>query len=274
MMEKKTIPMWLFAGMLSAFLCVTMSSCSDSDESNPGTPAADTSTLTTFTVGSVSFNMVAVDGGTFRMGATYELLGDATDSEKPDHSVTLSSFRIGETEVTQELWQAVMGTNPSAHQGARLPVEQVSWVDCLDFISKLNALTGQTFRLPTEAEWEFAARGGTKRQDHKFSGSNKVNEVAWFQASSGGATHEVGTKLPNELGIYDMSGNVWEWCKDFYGAYSSESQTNPSGPAMGTFRVIRGGAYDTSFYGCRVSYRETGTDENHRSGSCGLRLAL
>ena len=185
----------------------------------------------TFTVNGVTFTMIAVEGGTFQMGATSEQGSDAESDEKPVHSVTLSDYCIGETEVTQELWEAVMGSNPSGFSGyPQRPVEKVSWNDCQEFITKLNQLTGKNFRLPTEAEWEYAARGGNKSQGYKYSGSNTIDNVAWYYSNSASRTHDVKTKSPNELGIYDMSGNVWEWCYDWYGSYSSGSQTNPTGP--------------------------------------------
>ena len=165
-----------------------------------------------FMVNGVSFEMVRVEGGTFHMGATSEQKDEAWDREKPVHSVTLSSYYIGKTEVTQALWQAVMGSNPSNFKGSNLPVECVCWNDCQEFIQKLNSLTGRNFRLPTEAEWEFACRGGNNSRGYKYSGSNNLGSVAWYDDNSGGQTHPVATKAPNELGIYDMSGNVWEWC--------------------------------------------------------------
>lgn len=225
----------------------------------------------TFTVSGVSFTMVAVQGGTFTMGATSEQGSDAFSNEKPTHSVTLSSYYIGQTEVTQELWQAVMGTNPSSFKGARHPVEHVSWDDCRTFISKLNSITGMSFRLPTEAQWEFAARGGNKSHGYKYSGSNNLGSVAWYSGNSGNTTHEVGTKQANELGIYDMSGNVGEWCRDRNGSYSSDSRKNPSGPDTGMLRVYRGG--DWHVPKCRVSERN-GMAPDSRCGDLGFRLAL
>ena len=220
----------------------------------------------------VSFKMIRVDGGTFTMGATSEQGSDAWDSEKPAHQVTLSSYHIGETEVTQALWGAVMGSNPSLFKGASRPVEQVSWDDCQIFIGKLNSLTGKTFRLPSEAEWEFAARGGTKSRSYKYSGSNNLSSVAWYTDNSSSETHPVKTKSPNELGIYDMSGNVWEWCQDWYGSYSSGSQTNPTGPSSGSYRVIRGGCWYGLARGCRVSCRKIYNPDDPENS--GLRLAL
>ena len=235
-----------------------------------------------FTVGGVTFKMIAVDGGTFTMGGTSEQGSDAVSAEKPTHSVTLSSYSIGETEVTQALWQAVMGQKPTSDGsqwsstyglGNNYPAYYVSWNDCQDFIRRLNALTGENFRLPTEAEWEYAARGGNKSRGYKYAGSNNIDNVAWYYDNSGSQTHNVATKSPNELGLYDMCGNVWEWCQDWYGSYSSGSQTNPTGPSSGNSRVGRGGCWGRSARECRVSYRYYDTPVSRSSG-LGLRLAL
>ena len=228
----------------------------------------------TITVNGVSFKMIAVKGGTFQMGATSEQGSDANSDEKPVHNVTLSDYYIGETEVTQELWEAVMGTNPSYHSGyPQRPVEQVSWNDCQEFIKKLNQLTGRNFRLPTEAEWEYAARGGKKSLDYKYSGSDIVGVIACYNSNSGLQTHDVKTKQANELGIYDMSGNVWEWCQDWYGSYSSGSQTNPTGPSSGSYRVFRGGSWYNDTEYCRVSYRYNDYPGS-RFNDLGYRLCL
>lgn len=226
----------------------------------------------TITVNGVSFKMVAVEGGTFTMGATSEQGSDAYSDESPTHSVTLSDFAIGETEVTKELWKAVMGSNPSYFSGTNLPVEKVSWNDCQTFISKLNNLTGKNFRLPTEAEWEYAARGGNKSKGYKYAGSHTLGDVAWYYGNSSGMTHPVKQKLPNELGLYDMSGNVYEWCQDWYGSYSSSAQTNPTGSTSGSYRVLRGGSWLDTRY-CRVSNRGNTTPTNTYN-FLGLRLAL
>ena len=218
-------------------------------------------------------NMVRVEGGTFIMGATAEQGSDAIDNEKPTHQVTLSTFYIGKYEVTQAEWQAVMGTNPSDFKGDNLPVECVSWDDCQEFIRKLNELTGKQFRLPTEAEWEYAARGGNKSGGYKYAGGNDVDNVAWYVDNSGGKTHPVGTKRGNELGLYDMSGNVWEWCQDWFGYYGSASQTNPQGRGSGDDRVLRGGSWDDDARYCRLSYRN-GRDPGQELRYRGLRLAL
>ncbi len=227
----------------------------------------------TFSVNGVSFEMVRVEGGTFTMGATAEQGSDAYFFEKPTHQVTLSSYSIGKTEVTQELWQAVMGSNPSNFKGSNLPVELVTWEDCQTFIRKLNALTGKNFRLPTEAEWEYAARGGDKSRGYKYSGSNTLSNVAWYDDNSSSTTHPVATKAPNELGIYDMSGNVWEWCSDWYDHYSSSSQYNPTGANSGSGRVFRGGSWIINARYCRVSYRDSDLP-TFRGYVLGLRLAL
>lgn len=226
----------------------------------------------TLTVNGIKYNMVWVEGGTFRMGATSEQGSEISD-EKPVHSVTLSGYYIGKTEVTQALWQAVMGSNPSYFEGDDLPVEQVSWDDCQEFIRKLNSLTGQNFRLPTEAEWEFACRGGNNSRGYKYSGSNYIDNVAWYDGNSGDKTHPVATKSPNELGIYDMSGNVWEWCADWYGDYSSGRQTNPKGPYGGSSRVNRGGSWFSYARNCRSSNRFN-YNPTRRLNNLGLRLAL
>ncbi len=218
-------------------------------------------------------NMVYVEGGTFTMGATSEQESGAFDGEKPAHQVTLSSFSIGRYEVTQEEWEAVMESNPSSHKGAKLPVELVSWVDCQAFISKLNKLTGKQFRLPTEAEWEYAARGGNQSKHYKYAGSSDIGSVAWYTDNSGRATHPVGQKQANELGLYDMTGNVWEWCQDWYGSYLSSAQTNPTGPGSGSQRVHRGGGIVIDARYCRVSDRSKEAPGN-RFWVVGFRLAL
>jgi formylglycine-generating enzyme required for sulfatase activity len=246
-----------------------------------------TPTTNTYTVNGVSFKMVDVAGGTFTMGATAEQGSDALGNEKPTHPVTLSNFSIGQTEVTQELWQAVMGSNPSSHTGnLQRPVERVTWDDCQTFITKLNQLTGKNFRLPTEAEWEYAARGGNKSQGYMYAGSNTIDNVAWYRenAQTVGSdspdygTHPVATKAANELGLYDMSGNVIEWCQDryksSYSGYPTDVPTvNPTGPDSGSTRVTRGGSWANTAQSCRVSSRNSGTP-NASNQTIGLRLAL
>ena len=209
--------------------------------------------------------MIKVEGGTFQMGQE----GVAT----PVHSVTLSGYYIGETEVTQTMWQAVMGSNPSEFKGDNLPVEMVSWDDCQEFIRKLNQMTGKTFALPTEAQWEYAARGGNKSRGYEYSGSNSVGDVAWYYDNSSSQTHQVGTKQANELGLYDMSGNVREWCADWYGSYSSTSQTDPTGPSTGSSRVLRGGSWRFSARRCRSADRYS-FNPDYRYIYYGFRLVL
>ncbi len=255
--------------------------------------------IKSFTVKGVSFDMIKVKGGTFNMGATPEQ--EYPDyNEKPVHKVTLDDYWIGETQVTQALWKAVMGktlTQIASYNngstwgvGDNNPMYYISWNDCQEFVKKLNALTGQHFRLPTEAEWEFAARGGTKSRGYQYSGSNNLGDVAWYWENSGdrrnsgswgderamsnhNRTHPVATKAPNELGIYDMSGNVGEWCQDRDGSYSSSSQTNPTGPSSGSHRVCRGGSWYSTAGGCRSAFR----GNNYQSiygCTLGVRLAL
>jgi formylglycine-generating enzyme required for sulfatase activity len=210
---------------------------------------------------STDIPLVYVSGGTFTMGCTAEQGSDCYDNEKPAHRVTIDDYYIGKYEVTQAQWKEVMGDNPSSFKGNNLPVEEVSWDDIVGksgdymtirniqyyadgFIYKLNKLTGKQYRLPTEAEWEYAARGGTGSRGYKYSGDNVLGNVAWYKDNSGDKTHPVGTKSSNELGIYDMSGNVDEWCSDWKGEYSSSSQTN----------ATRGGSWLTIVRFSRVSY--------------------
>ena len=269
---KKFLSFVAFALMLAA-TCVSFTACGgdDDDEKGDDTPKFQNQTIT---VDGVSFKMIAVEGGTFQMGSP-ESDAEADDDEKPQHEVTLSNYYIGETEVTQELWETVMGSNPSEFKGPKLPVENVSWDDCQTFIGKLNAQTGKTFRLPTEAEWEYAARGGKKSKGYTYSGSNTIGNVAWYDGNSGETTHEVGTKQANELGIYDMTGNVWEWCQDWYGEtyYEKSPSTDPLGPDSGSSRVNRGGCWWRGVRFCRVAYRY-GDSPGSRDDDLGFRLAL
>ena len=230
-------------------------------EPKPQQPAQQQSNLP-------EIEMVYVKGGTFTMGATPEQGNDALDDEKPAHKVTLDSYYIGKYEVTNELWKAVMGGTIVSREGAKdnEPVVFVSWDDIQRFLRKLNAMTGKNYRLPTEAEWEFAARGGNASRGYKYAGSNIRNEVMWYWDN----IHEVGTKSPNELGIYDMSGNVEEWCQDWYGDYSSSLQLNPKGPNSGSERVARSGSNCSN---CRVSMRYSRTPDS-RYNDLGFRLAL
>ncbi|MDR2591696.1 MAG: formylglycine-generating enzyme family protein [Chitinispirillales bacterium] len=223
--------------------------------------------------GNVEIEMVFVQGGTFMMGCSGRNAGNCEKDEKPAHKVTLGDFQIGKYEVTQKQWSQVMGSNPSHFKGDNLPVGKVSWYDVQEFIEKLNALTGKKYRLPTEAEWEFAARGGVKSTGFAFAGGNNAGDVAWYKSNSGGKCHAVGSRGSNELGIYDMSGNVWEWVNDWSANYNSADSKDPSGPATGNNRVLRGGSwpYDASY--CRVSYRN-GSAPGNRGADVGFRLAI
>lgn len=251
------------------------------------TPTTTTTTTTTtptngaiktVRVGNVDLRMVYVEGGTFTMGCTAEL-GDCRNDERPSHQVTLDGYYIGETEVTQALWREVMGSEPTEDggwttkygRGDNYPAYNVSYEDVQEFIKRLNRKTGCTFRLPTEAEWEYAARGGNKSRGYKYSGSNTLGDVAWYQDNSGLKTHTVKGKQANELGLYDMSGNVWEWCQDRYGEYSSGAQRNPQGPSSGSDRVFRGGGWNRDY--CRVSYRNR-SHPSDRFDFLGFRLVL
>ena len=223
----------------------------------------------------IANNMVYIEGGTFMMGPIADEKWKPWDQEGQLHRVNLSSFYISKYEVTQEIWETVMENNPSTFYGVKRPVENVSWEDCQVFIKKLNALTGRKYRLPYEAEWEFAARGGNRSMGYKHSGSNNINDVAWYERNSSNMTHEVGLKKPNELGLYDMTGNVLEFCQDYYMVYDGNAQTNPTGPTSGFFRVYRGGGWGSSieYRYCHISARQPigpSTAYNY----VGLRLAL
>ena len=221
----------------------------------------------------ICIEMVKVEAGTFMMGATSEMK-NPYDDEKPVHQVTLTNdYYMGKYEVTQALWQAVMGKNPSYFKGDNLPVNYVRWKDCQRFISKLNSMTGRKFRLPTEAEWEYAARGGKKSRGYQYSGSSNISDVAWYDGNSGDKTHPVGTKQANELGIYDMTGNVLEWCQDWYGSYYSSSQTNPTGATSGSRHVNRGGSWAKNVRRSSPSCRY-GAIYVDRDLDLGFRLAL
>ena len=248
---------------LALFAAATISSCSSISDQE-------------YEINGVKFKMIAVEGGSFMMGATPGQGEDARENEKPVHKVTVDDFLIGETEVTQELWFAVMGNNPSHFKSdeGNLPVENVSWNEVQVFIKKLNVITGQHFRLPFEAEWEYAARGGKKSTDKKYSGSDDVDEVAWHKDNANGVTHTVASKKSNEIGLYDMSGNVWEWCEDWFVDYSAEELLNPQGGIDGNDFVQRGGSY--SFNG--VSFARTSLRSKDKAGyvspGVGFRMVL
>ena len=225
-------------------------------------------------VNGVNITMVLVEGGTFTMGATPDQWPDHRRNEVPLHEVTLSSYYISQTEVTQELWEAVMGFNPSQFAGdPQRPVEMVSLFDCARFVDKLTEITGRVFRMPTEAEWEYAARGGNRSQSFKYSGSNMAEDVAWYNGNADNTTHPVATKAPNELGIYDMSGNVLEWCQDWYASYDEEPCTNPVGPESGYENVYRGGSWNNDSVMCRNATRDK-ADPHTTSSMIGLRVVM
>ena len=220
----------------------------------------------TLKVGDAEFTMSRVDAGTFTIGP---VAGDkdVTAEEKPAHQVDLTeSFYIAQTEVTQELYKAVMGKNPSKFTGIKnLPVEQVSYNDAMEFCKRLSSRTGKHFTLPTEAQWEYAAQGGHKTPSTPtlFAGSDDINAVGWYKDNSDSTTHTVAKKAPNAIGLYDMTGNVFEWCSDWYGNYKDGAATNPNGPANGKDRVLRGGSWRGDAKNCRVSYRYNyGPDHN------------
>ena len=217
-------------------------------------------------------NMVYVEGGSFMMGCNPMKDEDAFDDEMPAHEVKLSPFYIGKYTVTQEEWEHVMGNNPSLFIGKKHPVDNVSWDDCQAFIKKLNELTGKQFRLPTEAEWEYAARGGIQSRGYKYAGSNAIQDVAWYYDNSNAQTHDVGNKMPNELGLFDMSGNVFEWCLDWYGGYEMGTAINPSGASSGTYLINRGGSWNNQASNCRVSDRLYDIS-SYRDSCSGFRLA-
>lgn len=213
------------------------------------------STITIPVKDGISIEMVKVEAGTFMMGHTAEMEGTGFDS-KPSHKVTLTNnYYMGKYEVTQKIWNAIMGLNPSKVKGDYLPVSNVSWTDCQKFINKLNNITGRNFRLPTEAEWEFAARGGNNSKKYRYSGSNVLSDVAWFGEINKDSPHLVGSKKSNELGIFDMSGNVYEWCSDWYENFSEYSHTDPIGAVVGTKRVIKGGGWTVPQQRCQPSDR-------------------
>ena len=229
-------------------------------------------TVTTF---GLNMDMVYVEGGSFEMGATAEQWRDADSDEEPVRTVTLDSYHIGKYEVTQGQWEAVMGTSLQeqralsdndygiAGEGADYPMYYVSWKDAQEFCKRLSKKTGKKYVLPTEAQWEYAARGGEKSKGYKYSGSDDIAAVAWYGGNSGDQTHRVGTKKANELGIYDMSGNVWEWCSDWYGTYDESDTDNPQGPVNGSIRVHRGGSWNHYIaIRCRVAYRNSDGPES------------
>ncbi|MBQ9363136.1 MAG: SUMF1/EgtB/PvdO family nonheme iron enzyme [Bacteroidaceae bacterium] len=274
----------LFVFLFAIFLCAKMDAQKECDVNHDGKiDISDVVSVINFMAGNqpsesfsilgLTLDMVNVQGGTFMMGTdSPQYLGQDL------HRVTVSNFLIGKEEVTQDLWEAIMGSNPSYKQSQysyHFPVEQVSWYDCQEFISKLNNITGLHFRLPTEAEWEYAARGGNRSKGYIYSGGDDLFEVGWFGYNSDRMSHISTLKSPNELGIYGMSGNVWEWCQDWYEQdyYKSSPSKDPQGPSSGTYKVCRGGSWDDDYKFCQPSYRSRRAPD-YKANVLGLRLAL
>ena len=253
---------WFSLAVIAAIICVHGQEKSEGQKTLEKV-IVESSEKETFTVNGVSFDMVRVDGGTFEMGSDDS---EAFDDEQPVHSETVRDFYIGSTEVTQDLWETVMGKNPSYFKGGDLPVEQVSWDDCLEFCKRLSELTGRKFRLSTEVEWEYAARGGNRSRGYKYSGSNDIESVAWYNGNLNSKTHPVASKQPNELGLYDMTGNVWEWTSDLW-------SDNYSSNRGGSLRVCRGGSWHDDARFCRSACRNNGSPGS-RYADLGLRLAF
>lgn len=277
---KSKIKGWLLAGVLLGCPALWAQGAKDSSKA----VSSDTADYVENVFG-LSIQMVYVAGGTFEMGATPEQGSDAYADEMPVHTVTLGDYYIGRYEVTQAQWVAVMGrdvvqqrdakdTTLTLHgMGADYPAYYISWEEAKRFCEKLSELSGKTYRLPTEAEWEYAARGGRHKDGTKYSGSDEISEVAWVARNSEGTTHPVGQKKPNGLGLYDMSGNVWEWCQDKYCAdyYSESPVENPEGPEYGSFRVKRGGSWRYLANSGRVSRRYSNFPDTKRD-VVGLRV--
>ncbi len=277
--------------VIKSFFTVAMLSAAACSDDNDNTAAPDTAAdnVQQSVIEQIASQMVFVDGGTFMMGQTVvqpafsdntttRAASDSEDDdspradELPAHEVTVSDFYIGRYEITQAQWSAVMcGQNPSYFHGDDLPVESVTWNDIQAFLARLNDLTGENYRLPTEAEWEYAARGGRKSLGYRYSGSNDIDEVAWYSDNSPESICPTGGKKPNELGLYDMSGNAFEWVFDWYSEYTSDARVNPKGPSSGTYHVLRGGSWKHGTNGCRVSFRTR--IPTYHLNKCGFRIA-
>ena len=269
-------------GLLCLLAGVVLTACEKKidDPNNPGGGGGSTTGSEYVESGgglSLNLAMVKVEGSTFTMGCESEQALSCSHSSETTQRVTLSSYHISKYEVTQAQWKAVMGANnnPSYFKGDNLPVENITWFQAKAFCDSLSRMTGKKYALPTEAQWEFAARGGKNSKGYKYSGSNTIGDVAWYCSNSNRTTHAVGTKAPNELGIYDMSGNVWEWCADWYGSYSSSAVTDPTGPNSGRYRVLHGGGWNDDDGGgtnCRVSCRWNYYTPDDRRDDFGFRV--
>ena len=276
--------------VLTFFIAITLFSQKAENQELKKTPnAVKDSALYIEAASNLNFEMILVKGGTFLMGCGIDQGRNCEEDEKPVHQVTLNDFYLAKSEVTQKLWLDIMGINPSNFATCdNCPVENVSWLDVQEFLKKLNQMTGKTYCLPSEAQWEYAARGGVLAGSttlpsavtaNRYAGSDNIDEVSWyFKGKEGmedknGKTHQTGQKKPNELGFYDMSGNVWEWCNDWYGGYTSKKEINPQGSSIGSYKVFRGGSWNNTADFCRVFFRHY-LKPNSRYYNLGFRLAL
>ena len=256
-----------------AFVAVPVSHAQSADTKVPKNPTATQEPKENLTVdlgGGVTMEFILIRPGSFTMGSDKS----AAKDEKPAHKVALTKpFYLGKYEVTQEQWEKVMGTNPSNFKGAKNPVEKVSYIDCQSFVAKLKEkVPGQTFRLPTEAEWEYACRAGTAGNYCYGDGEGSLAEYAWYNSNASNSTHPVGEKKPNAWGLYDMHGNVWEWCADWYGDYPATAVGDPQGSSPGSDRVVRGGSWGSYAAYCRAASRNFDNPSGTSHG-LGLRLA-
>ncbi len=265
-----------FAGAVYAQTANTAAPDKRKVNTNPATTNSTISAATAEEIKVIEANMVKVIGGSFTMGCNDESDSTCYYWEKPAHKVTISTFYVSKFVVTQKQWEAIEGTKPWFSKNCPdCPVENVSWYDAQMFISKLNQLSGKYYRLPTEAEWEYAARGGNLSKGYKYAGDNNLNAVAWYSKNSGKQSHPVGQKKPNELGLYDMSGNVWQWCSDWFSDtyYSKSPLENPQGPGKEDNRVCRGGSWWAEAQDCAV-YNRDRYPADAKDDDVGFRLVM